>query len=159
MMDDWDLDGFPTEVLPDDSTEAYNLPLLPVRDTVLFPHVATPLFVGRDRSVKALEAAMAGGQRIAVFAQKDAEVNALTETINCLKKGHHDKSCNVDEADLSWFAEEFRAAEIDIDNDNDGYSDIMGDCDDTDDAVNQDASETCGDEIDNNCDGNIDEGY
>jgi len=77
MIDDWDLDSFPTEVLLDQSMEAQDLPLLPVRDTVLFPHVAAPLFVGRDRSVKAVEAAMAGSQRIAVFAQKDAEVQPL----------------------------------------------------------------------------------
>jgi ATP-dependent Lon protease len=74
MIDDWELDSFPTEVLLDPSTEAEELPLLPVRDAALFPHVAAPLFVGRDRSVKAVEAAMAGGQRIAVFAQRDAEV-------------------------------------------------------------------------------------
>ena len=74
MMDDWELDSFPTEILLDPSTEAQDLPLVPVRDTVLFPHVATPLFVGRDRSVRALEAAMAGGQRVAVFTQREAEV-------------------------------------------------------------------------------------
>ena len=74
MMDDWELDSFPTEVLLSQGTEAEDLPLLPVRDTVLFPHVAVPLFVGRDRSMKAVEAAMAGAQRLAVFAQKDAEV-------------------------------------------------------------------------------------
>jgi ATP-dependent Lon protease len=74
MMNDWELDSFPTEVVVDQGMEAEDLPLLPVRDTVLFPHVAAPLFVGRDRSVKAVEAAMAGGQRIAVFAQKDVEV-------------------------------------------------------------------------------------
>ena len=74
MIDDWETNSFSSKVLFDQSTEARELALLPVRDTVLFPHVAAPLFVSRDRSVKAVEAAMAGDQRIAVFAQKDAEV-------------------------------------------------------------------------------------
>ncbi len=50
------------------------LPLVPVRDTVLFPHIMNPLVVGRDRSIRAVEAAMAGNQRIVVFTQRDPEV-------------------------------------------------------------------------------------
>jgi ATP-dependent Lon protease len=49
-------------------------PLLPLRDTVIFPHMVTPLFVGRDRSLKAVEAAMATEGIIIVAAQKDAEL-------------------------------------------------------------------------------------
>ena len=51
---------------------AVNLPVLPLRDVVVFPHMVVPLFVGRARSVKALETAMAGGNRILLVAQKDA---------------------------------------------------------------------------------------
>jgi ATP-dependent Lon protease len=85
MIDDWELDSFPTEALLDQGTEAKDLPLLPVRDAALFPHVAAPLFVGRDRSVKAVEAAMAGSQRIAVFAQRDAEIEVpgIDELYEC----------------------------------------------------------------------------
>ena len=50
------------------------LPLVPVRDTVIFPHLMSPLMVGRDRSIRAIEAAMAGDQRIVVFTQRDPEV-------------------------------------------------------------------------------------
>jgi ATP-dependent Lon protease len=50
------------------------LPLVPVRDTVLFPHIMNPLVVGRDRSIRAVEAAMASNQRIVVFTQRDPEV-------------------------------------------------------------------------------------
>ena len=55
--------------------EVLELPLLPVRDTVIFPNMVSPLFVGRDRSVKALEAAVASGGSIIVVAQKEAEVD------------------------------------------------------------------------------------
>ena len=40
------------------------LPLLPLRDVVVFPHMVIPLFVGRQRSIKALEAAMEAGKNI-----------------------------------------------------------------------------------------------
>ncbi|MGR3914627.1 MAG: endopeptidase La [Gammaproteobacteria bacterium] len=53
-----------------------NLPVLPLRDVVVFPHMVIPLFVGRMRSVKALEAAMAGGNRVLLVAQKDATCDA-----------------------------------------------------------------------------------
>ena len=47
------------------------LPLLPLRDIVVFPGMVVPLFVGRDRSVAALEAAMAGDKDIFLIAQLD----------------------------------------------------------------------------------------
>ena len=48
------------------------LPLLPLRDVVVFPHMVIPLFVGRTKSIKALEAAMAAERRIMLVAQKAA---------------------------------------------------------------------------------------
>jgi ATP-dependent Lon protease len=48
------------------------LPVLPLRDIVVFPHMIVPLFVGRDKSVKALEQVMQSGKTILLVAQKDA---------------------------------------------------------------------------------------
>ena len=49
-----------------------NLPLLPLRDVVIFPHMVIPLFVGRPKSIKALELAMEADRRIMLVAQKAA---------------------------------------------------------------------------------------
>ena len=53
-------------------TEQTQLPLLPLRDVVVFPHMVIPLFVGRPKSIKALEAAMEHGKSIMLAAQKAA---------------------------------------------------------------------------------------
>jgi len=47
-------------------------PLLPLRDVVVFPHMVIPLFVGRKKSILALEQAMENGKQIALVAQHDA---------------------------------------------------------------------------------------
>ncbi len=52
--------------------ERQSLPLLPLRDVVVFPHMVIPLFVGRPRSIKALELAMESGKNIMLAAQKSA---------------------------------------------------------------------------------------
>ncbi len=51
---------------------ALDLPMLPLRDVVIFPHMVIPLFVGRPKSIKALELAMAAERRIMLVAQKTA---------------------------------------------------------------------------------------
>ena len=54
------------------SSTPIDLPLLPLRDVVVFPHMVIPLFVGRPKSIKALEAAMESERRIMLVAQKTA---------------------------------------------------------------------------------------
>ena len=49
-----------------------DLPLLPLRDVVVFPHMVIPLFVGREKSIQALETAMNGDKQIFLAAQRDA---------------------------------------------------------------------------------------
>ncbi|MFM7026552.1 MAG: LON peptidase substrate-binding domain-containing protein, partial [Limnohabitans sp.] len=49
-----------------------DLPMLPLRDVVVFPHMVIPLFVGRPKSIKALESAMSSDRRIMLVAQKTA---------------------------------------------------------------------------------------
>src|SRR6187397_3129653 len=56
----------------DQVTNMVQLPLLPLRDVVVFPHMVIPLFVGRPKSIKALELAMEAERRIMLVAQKAA---------------------------------------------------------------------------------------
>src|ERR671928_288092 len=51
------------------------VPLLPLRDIIVFPHMVVPLFVGREKSIAALEEAMAGEKTILLCAQKKAKTN------------------------------------------------------------------------------------
>ena len=54
------------------ASEILELPVLPLRDVVVFPHMVIPLFVGRARSIHALEMAVESGKSILLIAQKDA---------------------------------------------------------------------------------------
>ena len=54
------------------------LPLLPLRDIIVFPHMVVPLFVGREKSINALEEAMGGDKEILLAAQRKAKTNDPT---------------------------------------------------------------------------------
>ena len=51
------------------------MPVLPLRNIVVYPHMVVPLFVGRDKSITALEEVMDKGQELLFLAQKDADTN------------------------------------------------------------------------------------
>lgn len=59
-------------------TETLSLPVLPLRDIVVFPHMVVPLFVGREKSIKALEEVMRSEKRIFLLTQKDADLDEPT---------------------------------------------------------------------------------
>jgi ATP-dependent Lon protease len=61
-----------------DSNKTADLPLLPLRDLIIFPHMMMPLFVGREKSINALEDAMTKQTDIVLVAQKDAKTNTPT---------------------------------------------------------------------------------
>jgi ATP-dependent Lon protease len=69
-IDLFDLDGVEM-----DDEGLYSCPLIPLRDMVTYPQMVTPLFVGRSRSVKAVQASTADDSRVVVVAQRDGTVN------------------------------------------------------------------------------------
>src|SRR5947199_9378655 len=56
-------------------SETKRLPMMPIRDVVIFPYMMTPFVVGRESSVRALEEAMAGDKKIFLATQHDASVD------------------------------------------------------------------------------------
>lgn len=56
-----------------DKENVINLPVLPLRDVVVYPHMVLPLFVGRDRSIQAIDLAMGDNKKIILIAQKDPD--------------------------------------------------------------------------------------
>ena len=60
-------------------SEKRTLPLLPLRGLVVYPHMMVNLDVGRDRSVAAIESAIAGGSEVLVVAQRDPDIEDPTE--------------------------------------------------------------------------------
>ena len=63
----------------DSDSQRFMLPLLPLRDIVVFPHMVAPLFVGREKSVNALTEAMNNDKRVFLSTQKKAGVDSPTE--------------------------------------------------------------------------------
>jgi len=60
---------------PNTNADPIELPVLPLRDVVVFPHMVIPLFVGREKSVRALESAMADNKKILLVAQRSPDVD------------------------------------------------------------------------------------
>jgi ATP-dependent Lon protease len=60
--------------MSDKRSETQSFPLLPLRDVIIFPHMVVPLFVGREKSISALETAAKNGNELFLVTQKDAAV-------------------------------------------------------------------------------------
>ena len=60
-------------------TKSNNLPVLPLRNIVVFPNMVVPLFVGRDKSINALEQVMDSDQELLFLSQKNSEVDDPSE--------------------------------------------------------------------------------
>ena len=79
------------------NTENSMLPLLPLRDVVVFPHMVIPLFVGRTKSIKALEAAMEAGKSIVLVEHNMAIIRRICDHLivmdagKLLAEGHPEK--------------------------------------------------------------------
>ncbi|PAS39342.1 endopeptidase La [Vibrio cholerae] len=58
-----------------DRSERIEIPVLPLRDVVVYPHMVIPLFVGREKSIQCLEAAMDNNKQVLLVAQKKAETD------------------------------------------------------------------------------------
>ena len=62
-----------------DSNELKRLPLLPLRDLVIFPHMMLPIFIGREKSINALEMTISNKTDIILVSQKEAKINNPTK--------------------------------------------------------------------------------
>ena len=62
-----------------ENKKSMNLPVLPLRNIVVFPNMVVPLFVGRDKSINALEQVMDKDQELLFLSQKNSEVDDPTE--------------------------------------------------------------------------------
>src|SRR6516225_7060104 len=58
-----------------EKSDTRRLPMMPIRDVVIFPHMMTPFVVGRESSVRALEEALAGDRKIFLATQHDASID------------------------------------------------------------------------------------
>ncbi|RUO68950.1 endopeptidase La [Idiomarina ramblicola] len=64
--------------MSEERTEQLTMPVLPLRDVVVYPHMVIPLFVGREKSIRCLQAAMDEDKQVFLAAQKDASIDEPT---------------------------------------------------------------------------------
>ena len=69
------------------------VPVLPLRDVVVYPHMVIPLFVGRDKSVVALDQAMGANKQILLIAQTSPE-RTTRATTTCTASARSPASCS-----------------------------------------------------------------
>jgi len=76
-----------------DENRLLDLPLLPLRDVVVYPHMVIPLFVGREKSIHALEVAMAASKQIFLVAQRMPRMTIPSRTA-CMPSVPSPPSCS-----------------------------------------------------------------
>ena len=87
--------GFRNQIMQTDTTEksaAKRLPLLPLRDVVVFPHMVIPLFVGRERSIKALDRPWRPASEIMLVAQTQPTRTTRARR-TCTRSARSRRSC------------------------------------------------------------------
>ena len=126
------------------SNSSKKYPLLPLRDVIIFPHMVVPLFVGREKSIAALEAASKNNNELFLVTQKDAsvlnpdreDVHNIGTVVNIIQM------LRLPDNTIKVLIEGKRRARItDFDHGKDGYYATVEHCDDVlDDQVKVEAS-------------------
>ena len=70
----FEFDDYDNENVVDSEGNILELAVVPLRDMVIYPHMMSPLFVGRERSLKAIEGALDSGDMMVGLTQKDPEI-------------------------------------------------------------------------------------
>ncbi len=111
---------FNEEVL---SRDVRKLPMMPIRDMVIFPHMMTPFVVGRDSSVRALEEALTGDRRIFLATQHDASVDepSADEIYETGTIGNIVQSVKMPDGNIKVLVEGVERARAIAVNDEDGF--------------------------------------
>jgi ATP-dependent Lon protease len=108
---------------PKDRSETRKLPMMPIRDMVIFPHMMTPFVVGRESSVRALEEALTGDRKIFLATQHDARVDEPRpdDIYSVGTIGNIVQSVKMPDGNIKVLVEGLERARCTDLNDNDGF--------------------------------------
>src|ERR1700689_4264597 len=106
-----------------EKSEPRKLPMMPIRDMVIFPYMMTPFVVGRESSVRALEEALNGDRRIFLATQHDASVDEPTadDIYNVGTIGNIVQSVRMPDGNIKVLVEGVERARASEVNDEDGF--------------------------------------
>ena len=106
FRNDEDGEGEGVEETPQGATGERIVPLLPLRDIVVFPNHVVPLFVGRAKSIQALEDAVAGNRELMLSAQRQAGQDEPTEEDIAIEEAVQEAAAEDESADDGAAGEE-----------------------------------------------------
>ena len=103
--------------------EVRKLPMMPIRDMVIFPHMMTPFVVGRESSVRALEEALSGDRKIFLATQHDASIDEpnIDDIYETGTIGNIVQSVKMPDGNIKVLVEGIERARATAINDNDGF--------------------------------------